>query len=109
MSKELQAIDTFIEQQQVQISALMQTITILETKIKVLEAENDKLKDINSKELDKENNIIVRRGLRDRISRNLQPTNSERKTVDLPSEKTVIRGFSLKEIVNKGNDDVIND
>ena len=96
MSKELAAIDTFIEQQQTQINVLMQTILMLETKIKVLEEENQKLKDINTKELDKDGNIIVRRGLRDRISRNLQPTNSERKTNEEPSEKTIIEGLNLK-------------
>ena len=96
MSKELAAIDTFIEQQQTQINVLMQTILMLETKIKVLEEENQKLKDINTKELDKDGNIIVRRGLRDKISRNLQPTNSERKTIEEPSEKTIIEGLNLK-------------
>ena len=96
MSKELAAIDAFIEQQQAQINVLMQTILMLETKIKVLEEENQRLKDINTKELDKDGNIIVRRGLRDKISRNLQPTNSERKTIEEPSEKTIIEGLNLK-------------
>ena len=96
MSKELAAVDAFIEQQQLQINVLMQSILMLETKIKVLEEENQRLKDINTKELDKDGNIVIRRGLRDRIARNLQSTNSERKTIEEPSEKTIIEGLNLK-------------
>jgi len=96
VSKELAAVDAFIEQQQLQINVLMQNILMLETKIKVLEEENQRLKDINTKELDKDGNIVIRRGLRDRIARNLQSTNSERKTIEEPSEKTIIEGLNLK-------------
>jgi hypothetical protein len=96
VSKELAAVDAFIEQQQLQINVLMQSILMLETKIKVLEEENQRLKDINTKELDKDGNIVIRRGLRDRIARNLQSTNSERKTIEEPSEKTIIEGLNLK-------------
>lgn len=102
MSKELAALDSFIEQQQIQINVLMQTVLMLETKVKVLEEENQRLKDINSKELDKDGNIIVRRGLRDRINRNLQSTDSERKTPELPSEKTTVIGSDFKKGVPKG-------
>lgn len=86
MSKELETIDTYIEQQQSQISELMQTIMLLQTKVKMLESENKWLKDINSTELDEDGEVIVRKGVRQIPKR----TNSERR--DPVPEKTVIRG-----------------
>jgi len=86
VSKELETIDTYIEQQQSQISELMQTIMLLQTKVKMLESENKWLKDINSTELDEDGEVIVRKGVRQIPKR----TNSERR--DPVPEKTVIRG-----------------
>jgi predicted RNase H-like nuclease (RuvC/YqgF family) len=96
MSKELTALDTYIEQQQAQINELMQTIMLLQTKVTMLEIENKTLKDINSMNLDENGDVIVRRGLKDRIDRNLQSTDSERKTVEEEKRKTIIGGLRLK-------------
>ena len=86
MSKELETIDAYIEQQQSQIAELMQTVMLLQTKVKMLESENKRLKDINRKNLDESGEIIVRKGVRQIPKR----TNSERR--DPVPEKTVIRG-----------------
>jgi hypothetical protein len=91
MSKELQTIDTYIEQQQSQISELMQTIMLLQTKVKMLESENKWLKDINSTELDEDGEVIVRKGLRSVID----PTRSKR-IMDPVQQKTVIKGFAVR-------------
>jgi len=98
MSKELQTIDTYIEQQQSQISELMQTIMLLQTKVKMLESENKWLKDINSTELDEDGEVIVRKGLRSVID----PTRSKR-TMDPVQQKTVINGFTVKRAIHEDN------
>jgi small-conductance mechanosensitive channel len=86
VSKELETIDTYIEQQQSQIAELMQTVMLLQTKVKMLESENKRLKDINRKNLDESGEIIVRKGVRLSSKR----INSERR--DPVPEKTVIQG-----------------
>jgi hypothetical protein len=108
-NKEYEALNAFIEQQQARINELMQVVLMLETRNRILEEENERLLDINSRELDKDGNVIVRQGLKERIIRNLQSTNAERRSVELQSGKTTIRGFSHKRAVNRGSEDVIND
>ena len=49
MSKEIETIDTYIEQQTSQISELMQTVILLQTKVKMTELENKKLDAKNKK------------------------------------------------------------
>jgi len=108
VSKELETIDTYIEQQQNQITELMQTVMLLQTKVKMLESENKRLKDINRKNLDESGEIVARKGLRtnptgskrtiDSVERNLRKnlTNSKR-TMDTVQKKTVINGgFTTK-------------
>jgi len=116
MSKEYEALNTYVEQQQARINELMQVVLMLETRNRILEEENTDLEeenkrllDINSRELDKDGNVIVRRGLKEKITKNLQSTNTQRRSVELQSGKTVVRGFSHKRFVNRGSEDGIND
>jgi predicted RNase H-like nuclease (RuvC/YqgF family) len=122
MSKEIETIDTYIGQQTSQISELMQTVILLQTKVKMLELENKKLESKNKKLVSENKNtkginrvdlrVDLERTIETPVERNLRTslTNSKRTTeepiernlrtsltsskrnMDLVQEKTVING-----------------
>lgn len=103
MSKELETIDTYIEQQQSQITELMQTVILLQTKVKMLELENKKLESKNKKLISENKNtkginrvdlgVDLERTIEIPIDRNLRKnlTNSKR-TLDPVQTKIIING-----------------
>jgi regulator of replication initiation timing len=89
MSKEIETIDTYIEQQTSQISELMQTVILLQTKVKMLELENKKLETINRVDLEKDVKSNKELFIRNSVRTNL--TTSKR-TMDPVQAKIVING-----------------
>ena len=92
MSKENEAINEYIQQQQTRINELMQMIVMLETKNKLLEKENKLLSDINSKNLDK---LIPRKGLKEQIIDNSQKINAERKSPEKLLTRQKLNGLRV--------------
>ena len=92
MSKENEAINEYIQQQQTRINELMQMIVMLETKNKLLEKENKLLSDINSKNLDK---LIPRKGLKEQIKDNSQKINAERKSPEKLLTRQKLNGLRV--------------
>ena len=99
MSKEIETIDTYIEQQTSQISELMQTVILLQTKVKMLELENKKLESKNKKLISESKNtkginrVDLERTIEIPVERNLKTDliNSKER-IALRQEKTVING-----------------
>jgi hypothetical protein len=97
VSKELQTIDTFIEQQQSLITELTQTVMLLQTKVKMLEEDNKALRRINSENLDENGNIIIRKGVQSFVD----PTISKR-VMDPVPQRTTIQGLDTRKGIPRG-------
>ena len=85
MSKEIEIIDTYIEQQTSQISELMQTVILLQTKVKMAELENKKLEAKNARD-----DTPIRNGVRTNI------TTSKRKMDPVQAKIVINGGFTTR-------------
>jgi hypothetical protein len=99
VSKEIETIDTYIEQQTNQINELMQTVILLQTKVKMAELENKRLeaenarlalenintKDVLEKDTNLNNEIFIRNGVRSNVT-------TSKRTIDPVQAKIVIKG-----------------
>lgn len=104
MSKEIETIDTYIEQQTSQISELMQTVILLQTKVKMLELENKKLESKNKKLISENKNTkgINRVDLGVDLERTIEiPVERNLKT-DLINSKERIAFRQKKTVINGG-------
>ena len=101
MSKENEAINEYILQQQTRINELMQMIVMLETKNKLLEKENKYLSDTKDINSEKSVKPIPRKGLKEQITDNSQSTNSERKSFEPISNKQKLNGLRIKKTQQK--------
>lgn len=101
MSKEIDALNAYIENQQSKIANLMKTIMMMETKIKLLEDENEKLKNINN---DYREQLTANLPKRNALSLSIKSVDGDRLD-EIPSPKEVKKitqqGFSLKEMREK--------
>jgi len=98
MSKEMEALNAYIENQQKAVNQLTQTIMMLETKNKLLEDELKKVKNINSQY---EKAAEVAKFKRNPLAEIAKSSGNERKE-DPPEpmqtqKKITMQGFSLKE------------
>jgi hypothetical protein len=103
MSKEYEALNIYIEQQQARINELMQVVMMLETRNKILEEENKKLESKNKKLVSDNKNtkginrvdlgVDLERTIEIPVERNLKTDliNSKER-IALRQEKTVING-----------------
>lgn len=99
MSKEMEALNAYIENQQKVINQLTQTIMMLETKNKLLEDEVKKIKSINSGyEKAAEEAKFKRNSLADIAKGSGSERKEEPLKPDLQAQqKITLQGFSLKE------------
>jgi hypothetical protein len=103
MSKEYEALNIYIEQQQARINELMQVVMMLETRNKILEEENKKLESKNKKLVSDNKNtkginrvdlgVDLERTIEIPVERNLKTDliNSKER-IALRQKKTVING-----------------
>ena len=85
MSKEIDALNAYIENQQSKIANLMKTIMMLETRIKLLDDENKSLKNINN---DYREQLTANLPKRNALSLSIKSVDGDRLD-EIPSPKEV--------------------
>ena len=98
MSKEIDALNAYIENQQSKIANLMKTIMMLETRIKLLDDENKSLKNINN---DYREQLTANLPKRNALSLSIKSVDGDRLDEPKKVKKITQQGFSLKEMREK--------
>lgn len=95
MSKEMEALNAYIENQQKVVNQLTQTIMMLETKNKLLEDELKKVKNINSQY---EKAAEIAKFKRNPLAEIAKSSSNQRLPEPMQTQKKIkMQGFSLKE------------